>query len=393
MRISIVTETYFPQLNGVSRTLGQLVRVLEAAGDQVQLIHPDYGRPRPAPPSITVASVQPPFYPELYLPLPPFAPALNALDDFAPNIVHIATEATLGLRILKHTLARRYRVVSSFHTNFDQYTAHYRIGCLSGGIWRYLRWFHNRTLETYVPSRVTKRSLEARGFERLQLWPRGVDGTLFRPNPEARSAIRAGLGFRPEHVVVGHVSRIAAEKNVAFLGAALEELERARPDAVRVLVVGDGPARPALERALGPHARFVGYKSGRELADHYAACDLFAFASKTETFGNVILEAMASGLPVVAVRAGGPGETIQPGRTGELVEPDATPAAMTEALRRLVDDAALRENMAAQARDYALSQSWDAIMNALRARYLRLAGSPTGSAVPRPPLCAGAGTG
>jgi glycosyltransferase involved in cell wall biosynthesis len=372
MRVTLVTETYFPQVNGVSRTLGQLVRVLAEAGDTVQLIHPDYGLPPIGAHHHLVRSVSLPFYKELFLPLPPFGGVRRAIDAFRPDVVHIATEATLGLAALRHVLRRGLPTVSSFHTNFDQYTAHYRVGWTRGAIWRYLRWFHNRTRETYVPSRATIAELEARGFERLVLWPRGVDGTLFRPDRPGRATVRGALGFGPEHVVIGHVSRIAAEKNVGYLADALERVEATRPEA-RLLIVGDGPARPALERRLGAAARFVGYRSGDDLADHYAAADLFAFASKTETFGNVILEAMASGLPVVALRAGGPGDTVRDGRTGLLIEADAPPDRFAAALLRLVDEAGLRRAMAEDARAYALTQTWDAIMGALRERYLAIA--------------------
>jgi glycosyltransferase involved in cell wall biosynthesis len=141
---------------------------------------------------------------------------------------------------------------------------------------------------------------------------------------------------------------------------------------VRFLFVGDGPARSEVERQMGPHARFVGYRSGEDLADHYAACDLFAFSSLTETFGNVVLEALASGLPVVALAAGGVRDIVQPGVTGLLCEPDARPEEFARAVLTLVDDEDLRGRAAASARAYALTQSWDAIMGALRERYLHL---------------------
>jgi glycosyltransferase involved in cell wall biosynthesis len=394
MRITLVSETYSPQVNGVSRTLMQLVRVLEAEGDRVQLVHPDYrdGDGGAASARVVVRSMPVPFYRELHLPLPPFGRVRATIDQFGPQIIHIATEATLGLAVLKHARARGIPLVTSFHTNFDQYTEHYRIGWLSGVIWRYLRWFHNEGLETYVPSRATMAILDRRGFERLVLWPRGVDSVLFRPDRPGREKVRLELGFGPEHVVVGHVSRIAAEKNVAYLGAALERLEADWPDRVRVLVVGDGPAREELAAQLGARARFVGYRSGEDLADHYAACDLFAFASKTETFGNVLLEAMASGLPVVAVRAGGPADTVRPGETGFLVEPTDSPKAMAAALGVLVGDDAERCRMGMRAREFAEGQSWEAIMRELRGRYLCLSNSIEGLERGSPARVMGAGT-
>jgi glycosyltransferase involved in cell wall biosynthesis len=234
-----------------------------------------------------------------------------------------------------------------------------------------LRWFHNRTRETYVPSQATIRMLEGLGFERLVLWKRGVDAAMFRPERAGRQEVRRALGWSPEDVVIAYVSRIAPEKNVDYLADALSVVVSRRPDA-RILMVGDGPSRTSLERRLGPHARFVGYRTGPDLADHYAAADLFAFSSLTETFGNVVLEAMASGLPVVALRAGGVGETVRPEETGLLVEPSEPPDRLAAALLSLIERPDERRRMAEAARRYAESQSWDAIMGGLRARYLSL---------------------
>lgn len=372
MRVTIVTETYFPQVNGVSRTLGELVRHLISRGDEVQLIHPDYGEPIAGHGQThAVRAVMLPFYKELFLPLPPFGGVRRAIEAFQPDIVHIATEATLGLSALRYAMKRRLLTVSSFHTNFDQYSSHYRVGWAKGTIGRYLRWFHNRTRETYVPSQATIGQLEALGFERLVLWKRGVDAATFRPDRPGRHDIRQALGWRPDDVAIAYVSRIAVEKNVDYLAEALSIVAERRPD-VRLLIVGDGPARGAFERRLGPGAHFVGYKTGQELADHYAAADLFAFSSLTETFGNVVLEAKASGLPVVALRAGGVGETVRSGETGTLVDPSESPERMASALLSLVERPDERARMAQAARRYAESQSWDAIMGGLRDRYLAL---------------------
>jgi glycosyltransferase involved in cell wall biosynthesis len=368
MRITIVTETYFPQVNGVSRTLGELVRFLTENGDQVQLIYPDYRETMVGEQVHTVRSIGVPFYKELHLPLPPFRSAHRTIDTFRPDIIHIATEATLGWSILRFASRRGLAVVSSFHTNFDQYSGHYQVGWARGLIWRYLRWFHNQTRETYVPSETTIRALESRGFERTVLWKRGVDSALFRPDRSGGLDVRRALGWAPEDVVITYVSRIAPEKNVEYLADALAIVAARRPE-VRILFVGDGPTRPILEKRLGPAARFAGYRKGQDLADHYAASNIFAFSSLSETFGNVVLEAMASGLPVVALRAGGVGDIVQSGTTGMLVEPSEPPAHFASALLSLVEDSPRRRAMGKAARSYALSQSWDAIMESLRHRY------------------------
>ena len=350
MRITIVTETYFPQVNGVSRTLRELVRHLTECGDTVQVIHPDYGEAiQGSDHAHAVRSVVLPFYKELYLPLPPFGGVRRAMDAFQPDLVHIATEATLGLERppLRLEATAQHRVELPYELRPVQPALSGRLG--AGVIARYLRWFHNRTRETYVPSDATIRELEGLGFERLVLWKRGVDASTFRPDRPGRQDVRRALGWSPDDVVITYVSRIAPEKNVDYLADALSIVSARRPDA-RILMVGDGPSRGALERRLGPAARFVGYKTGEDLADHFAAADLFAFSSLTETFGNVVLEAMASGLPVVALRAGGVGETVRSGETGILVEPSVPPDRMADALLSLVERADDRRRMAGAAR-------------------------------------------
>jgi glycosyltransferase involved in cell wall biosynthesis len=373
MRVTLATETYFPQVNGVSRTLVELARYLRASGDRVQVIHPDYGSAVDCDQVHTVRSIALPFYRELHVPRPPFGSVHRAIDAFRPDIVHVATEATLGWSVLRFALRRRFPVVSSFHTNFDQYSRHYRVGWAKSLIWRYLRWFHNRTRETYVPSAAIIRQLEELGFERMVLWKRGVDSSLFRPDRPGRLEVRRRLGWTADDVVITYVSRIAGEKNVEYLADALAIVASRRPD-VRILLVGDGPSRPLLEQRIGRFARFVGYQQGDDLADYYAASDIFAFTSLTETFGNVVLEAMASGLPVVALRAGGVGETVEPGATGALVEPSEPPAQFASALLGLVEQPEERRRMSREARIYALNQSWDSIMAGLRGRYQSVIG-------------------
>jgi glycosyltransferase involved in cell wall biosynthesis len=373
MRVTLVTETYFPQVNGVSRTLGELARCLRDCGDDVQLICPDYGTGVELEHVYQVPSIVLPFYKELHLPRPPFGRVHRAVTAFRPDIVHIATEATLGWSILRYALRRGLPVVSSFHTNFDQYSRHYRVGWAKGLIWRYLRWFHNRTRETYVPSRTTIGELGAMGFERLELWRRGVDSGAFRPDRPGRIEVRRALGWSPEDVVITYVSRIAPEKNVDYLADALAIVASRRPD-VRILFVGDGPSRAALEARLGPVAHFAGYRQGADLADYYAAADIFAFASKTETLGNVVIEAMSSGLPVVALKAGGVSETVRSGWTGILIGPDEPASRFAAAILWLIEQPDERQRMAASARSFAVSQSWESVMASLRRRYQNIIG-------------------
>ena len=367
MRVTLVTETYAPQVNGVSRTLGQLARVLTDSGDQVQVVHPDYGDPPGDDLAVLVRSIPLPFYPELRLPLPPFGDVLQAIDHFNPDLIHIATEATLGHAALRHALDRKIPVVSSFHTNFDQYAGHYGVGWIKGTVWRYLRWFHNSTLETYTPSLATIADLKEKGLERLVLWPRGVDGSLFRPDRPGRETVRRELGFADDDVVIGHVSRIAAEKNVAYLGEALALVESARPS-VRLLIVGDGPARGDLETKLGDAAKFAGYRTGDDLADHYAAADLFAFASLTETFGNVVLEAMAERCPVVVTAEVGAADIVRESGGGAVLDGD--PVKLGAGISALIADRVALKRMGERGREFVSERyTWDAVCLQMEAAY------------------------
>jgi glycosyltransferase involved in cell wall biosynthesis len=375
MRVTLVTETYFPQVNGVSRTMRELARCLGESGDEVQLICPAYGTNVDEPNVYPVPSIVLPFYKELHLPRPPFGRVHRAVATFRPDIIHIATEATLGWSLLRYGHSRGLPVVSSFHTNFDQYSGHYGVGWAKGMIWRYLRWFHNSTRETYVPSNTTIHELELMGFERLTLWRRGVDSEVFRPDRPGRNEVRRALGWSADDVVITYVSRIAPEKNVDYLAQALAIVAAQRPE-IRILFVGDGPSRGVLQQRIGAIAHFAGYRQGADLADHYAAADLFAFSSLTETLGNVVLEAMSSGLPVVALRAGGVGETIESGSNGILVEPGEPPERFAAAIRWLIDQEDERRRMAEAARAYAITQSWEAIMASLRQRYQNAIGKP-----------------
>ena len=281
------------------------------------MIYPDYGGAvEGRGHSHAVRSVVLPFYKELHLPLPPFGGVHRAIEAFRPDVVHIATEATLGLSVLRFALqapvSRSCRASTPISTSTAAITG-------SAGPRR------DRALPAMVPQPDAgdvrpvagdDRQLEDCGFERLVLWPRGVDATTVpaRPSRPAGGPPGTGLVARRRRSI-GYVSRIAPEKNVDYLADALAIVAARRPDA-RILLVGDGPSRAALERRIGGAPGSSAIETGEDLADHYAAADIFAFSSLTETFGNVVLEAMASGLPVVALRAGGVGETVRPGETG-----------------------------------------------------------------------------
>lgn len=369
MRIALVTETYFPQINGVSRTLDHLVRFLAGQGDEVHLCLPRYPQSAPMlPPAASVrgfAAMPVLFYPEVLLPLVRPAVLRKEFAAFRPDLVHIATEGPLGWAALRAARQLGLPVVSSYHSNFSQYLCLYGFGALEGACWRYLRWFHNATRATFCPAPSIREDLQGRGFKNLHLWGRGVDSQRFDPRWRD-TELRRGWGAGEDTLVLLYVGRLAAEKNVTML---LEAFTRLAGEAdVRLLLVGDGPLRPLLEANADQRVVFAGYRQGEELARFYASADLFAFPSLTDTFGNVLLEAMASGLPAVGFRVPGPQDVIREGETGLLVD-EVDAASLATALAGLFAEPQRRRRLAQQARAHAETLTWEAIMGGLRAEY------------------------
>jgi glycosyltransferase involved in cell wall biosynthesis len=273
-----------------------------------------------------------------------------------PDLVHVATQGPLGASAL--FVARRLGlpVATSFHTNFDQFAAHYGIKFLVPAIVRYLRAFHNRVAVTLVPSESARARLAALGFQRLRIVGRGVDGARFHPN-QRRLELRRALGIRDDELALLSVGRLAPEKGIALAIEAARAISATRP--ARLIVVGDGPLRRALS-AANPDARFLGHLDGDDLARHYASADLFLFPSRTETFGNVVLEAMASGLPVIAFADAAAAECIRNGVDGVTV-PLESPAAFVDAAVRVAADDDLRSALGRDAHSKSAAFTWDAV--------------------------------
>ena len=320
LRIALVTETFPPEVNGVAMTVGRMLDGLLERGHQVQLVRPrqhpgDKPRNDSALQEILVASVPLPRYAGLRMGLPATTTMVRAWSQWRPDIVHVVTEGPLGWSAV--TAARRLRLpaTSDFHTNFQSYTAHYGVGYLQPAIGAYLRYFHGRSLCTFVPTQQLSMELVAKGYQETRVVARGVDTALF--NPLRRSAeLRARWGVGAHDPVVLYVGRIAPEKNLPLVLTSFAAMQRRAPRA-RLVFVGDGPARTLLQRQH-PGAIFAGMRTGEDLAAHYASGDLFLFPSTTETFGNVTLEAMASGLAVAAFDYAAAREHIVHGESGLL---------------------------------------------------------------------------
>ncbi len=362
LRVAVVTETFPPEINGVSLTLSRLVDGLRARGHDLSIIRPaqpaDVGGAGRGAEDLLTRGMPIPRYPGLRMGMPAKRRLIRHWSIQRPDVVHVATEGPLGWSALNAALQLRLPVTTDFRTNFHTYTEHYGIGWLQRPIAAYLRKFHNRAHCTTVPTEALRSELAAMNFQRLVVLPRGVDTRAFSPAHRSE-ALRASWGAGPEDLVVAVVGRLAPEKNLLLLLQAWQALRQIHPQ-TRLLLVGDGPQRAELQAAC-PEAIFAGSRRGEDLSAHYASADLFAFPSQSETFGNVVLEALASGLPCVCFDHAAAGHLLREGQGGLLVDP-ALPQGFASALHALATDPDRRQAMAQAARALALREDWDGIV-------------------------------
>lgn len=318
LRIALITETYPPEINGVAVTLHHLVTGMMKRGHSVHVIRPrqsraDTAKSAPDYRETLVRGFAIPRYDALKLGLPAAGRLRELWHRDPPDIVHVATEGPLGASAVKAALAAGIPVSTDFHTNFHAYAGHYGIRWLERPVLHYLRRLHNKAFCTMVPTHELKRQLAGFGFENLLVVARGVDTRLFHP-AKRDASLRHSWGAAPEDSVVLFVSRIAPEKNLPLLMQAHAAIRRSNPRA-RLVIVGDGPARARLQ-ARHPDAVYAGMRIGEDLAAHYASADIFVYPSVTETYGNVTLEALASGLAVVAYDYAAAAAHIRSGKNG-----------------------------------------------------------------------------
>lgn len=334
LHIALVTETWRPEINGVAMTLGRLTDGLRHLGHRFTLARPrqhadDLPAAEPTLREVLVAGCPIPGYRGLRFGLPAKRRLLHAWREDRPDILQVATEGPLGASAIAAAKQLDIPVVSEFHTNFHAYSRHYGAGWLEGLVAGHLRRLHNKSAVTLAPTFSVAEELRAAGYRSVRVVARGIDTALF--NPQRRSpALRTQWGVGEDQLVVAYVGRLAAEKNLPLALRAFKEIRAARPDA-RLLFVGDGPLRASLERDNDNHL-FAGMRRGEDLAMHYASADLFLFPSLTETFGNVTLEAMASGLGVVAYDCAAAHDLIRDGDNGRIAPPDHDAAFIAAAL-------------------------------------------------------------
>jgi glycosyltransferase involved in cell wall biosynthesis len=384
LRIGIVTETYPPEINGVALTIARWIEGLRQRDHAVQLVRVrqggnDHSQSAESLDTLPLPGFRIPGYPQLQGGWPAVRALLAHWRRDRPDLVHIVTEGPLGHSALRAARRLAIPVSTSFHTNFHGYSRYYHLGWLATPIMAYLRHFHNQGVQTLVPTVELAEQLQAFGFLHTQVLARGVDTRLFSPQ-RRDPALREGWGAVPDAPVVLCVGRLAAEKNLDLAITAFQAIGRIQP-AARLVLVGDGPLAARL-RARHPEFVYCGMKQGEELAAHYASADLFLFPSLTETFGNVVLEALASGLAVAAFDYAAARAHVEPGRSG-LLAPFGDVTAFVAAATALARDSDPLRRMGQTARQAILRLDSERIYERLETLFLNAITGEVSCANPR----------
>jgi glycosyltransferase involved in cell wall biosynthesis len=371
MRIAFFSETHLAEHDGVAVILDRLLKDLCRMGHEVLLVgtHANGTNGASASSGVRIALVPStplPWSPDLRLAAPISRQVLRTVKQFNPDVIHIVTAYSVGLIGLRAAKALGVPAVATFHASLPDLLPYYGFGWGSNVCWRYLRWFHRNVAFTFCPSQATADRLREHGFENVRVWSYGVETGRFHPRHRSQ-ATRERHG-RPDAVHLLYVGRFAPEKDLPVLFDAYRSVATVRPSGVHLVLVGDGVhARRTLVRAPAD-ATTTGYLEGDDLARAYASADVFVHPSRVETQGNVVLEAMASGLPVVGMREGGVLENVRHEQNGLLCKPGNADS-FAGAILRLVDDARLRRRLAANAREWAEGRPWDTSLDTLLAGY------------------------
>ena len=373
MRVAIITETFLPKVDGIVKVTCLLLDHLSRRGVDALIIAPRYGdspRYKDAP-ICSLPSLSLPLYPEARLGIATLD-LFRDLAAFNPDIAHLFHPVMTGIPTMGMLKWMGVPTVTSFHLDYARLAQQFRIGLFGLGftgpvIDELTKNIFNWSDFSLAPSKLVQRQMRELGINNVGLWRRGVDAQAFHPGFRS-AAMRAEMtGGNPDDTVLIYVGRLSDEKQIEHLRPALESLPK-----TRLVLVGDGPARHSLERAFAKlPVTFMGYLRGERLSQAYASADIFVFPSRLETFGLVVIEAMAAGLPVVAARVGGVSDVLREGETGYTFASGDT-GALTAGIRAIASNRDNMRCMGAQARAYAETQSWDAIMDEVIALYAAL---------------------
>ncbi|MDF2959923.1 MAG: group 1 glycosyl transferase [Paenibacillus sp.] len=372
MRVALFTDTFLPDVNGVAKTLGRWVQFLQSRGVECKVFAPHSHTAEEAGASRVERFYSIPFllYPECRMAIPNPIQVNKTLKAFSPDLIHVATPFNLGLTGLHYAKKHNIPLVASYHTHFDQYLHYYKLQWMEPMLWKYMLWFHQECQKIYVPSQSALLYLQEKGLKPLEIWSRGVETDRFHPIVN-RAQVWKEYGIDPNRFIILFVGRLAPEKSVDVLLQTFLSLPgKIRSDA-RLVIAGDGPLyRPLLEQyGEQPDITFTGFRQGKELSQLYAAADVFLFPSATETFGNVVLEAMASGTAVIGAAAGGVKDIVRHNQNGILCAPGNI-AEFVNAVELVYHNEGHRLDISKAGRDYSLHQSWEQIFSRLYDSYL-----------------------
>ncbi|MDR2159625.1 MAG: glycosyltransferase family 1 protein [Treponema sp.] len=388
MRIAYFTDTFAPEVNGVTNTLSGLQDYLERKDIQYAFFAPDYnrgfGREEGAGPSRGIPAggavlqnervhrfkgIKTVLSPESCLAFPFARDIFQRCDAFRPDLVHVVTELGIGYKGMKYARSRGLPLVMSYHTDYCKYLHYFHLDFLKPLVERYLAWFYRFAHRILAPSRYTLEELFHKHYRNLGIWSRGIDAGNFNPRFRSRN-LRRRLGINGKFAFL-YVGRLSPEKGLDMLLHAAAEIEGRFPGKAVFVFTGGGPYGEFIRQKNLSNVILTGFKTGRELSGIYASCDCFAFPSGTETFGNAPLEAMASGLPVAGVASGGVMEFLSHGKNALLCA-DGDCRSFTENLIAIMGGRALRRSLAESGRRLARDRAWDVIFDDLMGVYARL---------------------
>lgn len=362
MKVAIFTDTYFPQINGVTNTLNKLIQYYQTNGIEYKIFVPKYDDEDSDCNVLRFNSIKFFLYPENRVAFPNIFRITSALSDFQPDLIHIMTEFNMGLAGLNYGKKHRIPTISNYTTNFSQYTDYYKVPFLKQSIWNYMKWFHTQNDVTLCPSYSAQKLLRTYGIHNTNLFSRGIDSDNFHASCR-NDSLRETLGIADKTVFL-YVGRVSCEKDLDILCESYQSIHAVYGEQAALVITGDGPYLEKCRQILPNDTVFTGFLRGPELSEIYASCDIFVCPSSTETFGNVVLEAMASGLAVIGADAGGVGEIITHRVNGlKFAKRDVN--ALTECMSLLLENPSLAHTLRRNGREYSTLRSWDKIFEGL----------------------------
>ena len=367
MKIAIFTDTFLPQINGVTNTLNHLLSYLEKSDIEYIVFAPeDDSKEREVYNIERFFSIKFFLYPECRIAFPNSFRVNSILQDFNPDAIQLMSEFNVGLAGLKYGKKYNIPTISNYTTNFSQYLNYYKLDMLNDPVWNYMRWFHNQNDLTLCPSEEIKTLLKNNGIINTSIFSRGIDLSKFNPNHK-------NYKFREEFnlnnkLVFLYVGRVAPEKDLDTLINSYNKIHNKYKEKIALIITGDGPYLDKCKNELPKDTIFIGFKKGDALSEIYASSDIFVFPSSTETFGNVVLEAMASGIPVIGADAGGVKNIITHRETGLKFKPKNSQE-LTLMMEELIEKRELREKLKAEALNMVSHKSWNKIFDNLLGNY------------------------